>query len=346
MALSVSDFVSPSRWNDELSCVFNASWVAVCRSQDVAEAGAYVSAMIGVEPVVVTRSVDGSLSALSNVCRHRGTTLVEGSGSARALTCPNHLWSYALDGALRAAPSMAPREATDTDAFDVSPICLPRFSVCEWQGWVLVNIDGTAAPVGESLAHLDTLLAPYSLASMQRVGSVEFPSPWNWKISVENFSESYHHQSIHPQTLQPTYPGAQSFAVPNNGEPWLWLDHVSTDPAQEPFTANVVFPTLMFALARPIGMFWFHLEPRCVDETLLTIEAFVIPELADEPGLGELLIDNVTAINTEDIDVNRRTFTGLSSQFAQVGPLSHLEAGLASFRAWLDERYERCRPTR
>jgi nitrite reductase/ring-hydroxylating ferredoxin subunit len=340
------DFVSESRWSDEQSCVFDASWIAVCRSEDVAEAGAFVSAVIGIEPVVVTRTGDGGLHALSNVCRHRGTTLVEGAGSTRALTCPNHLWSYSLDGALRAAPSMAPREsAGSTDAFDVASICLPRFTVCEWQGWVLVNIDGTAAPMSESLAHLERLLAPYELASLKRVGRVEFPSPWNWKVSIENFSESYHHQSIHPQTLQVTYPGAQSFALPSNGEPWLWLDHVSTNPALEPFTANVVFPTLMFALARPGAMYWFHLEPRAVDETMLTIEAFVVPELADEPGIGELLIESVSAINTEDISLNVRTFAGTHSKFAKLGPLSHLEDGLASFRLWLSERYERCPPT-
>jgi hypothetical protein len=120
---------------------------------------------------------------------------------------------------------------------------------------------------------------------------------------------------------------------------------VSTDPAQEPFTANVVFPTLMFALARPAAMFWFHLEPRSVDDTMLTIEAFIVPELAEEPGIGDVLIEGVAAINTEDIDVNRRTFAGLHSYFAELGPLSHLEDGVAAFRAWLVERYERCDTT-
>jgi phenylpropionate dioxygenase-like ring-hydroxylating dioxygenase large terminal subunit len=344
MTLSASDFVSPARWDNEQRSTFNASWIAVCRSEDVVEPNSYVSAFIGLEPVVVTRSADGSLCALSNVCRHRGTTVVEGSGSARALTCPNHLWTYGLDGALRAAPSMTSSESREvphgSGGFDVSSICLPQFAVCEWQGWVLINIDGAATHVSESLAHLDTLLAPYNLASMSRVGKVEFPSPWNWKVSVENFSESYHHQSIHPQTLQVTFPGAQSFVLPNQGEPWSWLDHVSVDPAQEPFTATVVFPTLMFSLVRPIGMFWFHLEPKSAAETLLTIEAFVIPALAGEPGIGEALIDTVTAINCEDIGVNQRTFAGLSSQFAELGQLSHLEAGLAMFRTWIGDCYE------
>jgi phenylpropionate dioxygenase-like ring-hydroxylating dioxygenase large terminal subunit len=323
----------PAVWEAEQRAVLGAHWIAVARSSDLAAPGSYVASSLAGEPVVVVRENDQSLRALSNVCRHRGTTLVEGSGNARSLQCPNHRWTFGLDGSLLAAPSM-----DDVADFDKSSLCLPSFAVCEWQGWVMVNVSGSAAPLHETVGRLDELLAEFDLANMQRVGSVHFPSPWNWKISVENFAESYHHQSVHPETLQPIFPGARSFVVDAEGEPWAWLDHESTEPSVEPFTASILFPTLMFSLIRPDAMAWFHLEPVSVDHTNLTIEVFTRPELAGVQELVDGLVESLRQINTEDIDINRRTFEGMKSRYATVGPLSNLEGSVAQFRAWMLEQ--------
>jgi choline monooxygenase len=326
---SPSHVVDPQAWVAEQDLVFARNWVAVARSLDIALPGDFLSVSVCDEPLVVIRQQDGSLIALSNVCRHRGTTLVTGSGNAKVLQCPNHRWTYNLDGALAAAPSMG--EVTVNKA----GLCLPRFSVCEWQGWVMVNISGTAQPMEESLSRLNELLKPASFASMVRVGSLPFPSPWNWKISVENFAESYHHQSVHPDTLQPIFPGAQSFVVDAGGQPWSWLDHVSVEPSMEPFTASVVFPTLMFSWIRPSAMAWFHLMPVSAVETNLTIEVFAQPTDAKDTAFVELLLQSLHQINSEDIDINHRTFEGLKSRHASMGPLSPLEGAVAQFRAWI-----------
>jgi choline monooxygenase len=319
----------PRVWSAEQRTVFGSNWVAIARSSDVINAGDFVTATVGDEPVVVVREDSGSLRGLSNVCRHRSTTLIEGTGTTRSLQCPNHRWTYRLDGTLISAPSMD--EIAD---FDKSTMRLTSFAICEWQGWVLVNIDGTAAPLSDLVPHLDERLIDANFASMQRVGTLEFPSPWNWKISVENFAESYHHQSVHPETLQPLYPGAQSFVVNSHGEPWTWLDHVSTLPSAEPFTATVVFPTLLFSWIRPNAMAWFHVEPLSASETNLTIELFVHPtDVGDQESIDTIL-ESLRQINTEDIEINHRSFIGLHSPHATIGPLSHLEAAVAQFRAW------------
>ncbi len=322
-------FVDPAVWAAEQERVFASNWVAVARSLDVPNSGDYLTTSIAGEPVVVTRDANGRLNALSNVCRHRGTTLVDGSGNSKALQCPNHRWTYQLDGSLSAAPSMD--AAPD---FDRAVLCLPAFAISEWQGWVMVNLSATAAPLAETLSHLDDLLVDANLASLRRVGSLAFPSPWNWKVSVENFAESYHHQSVHPETLQPVFPGAKSFVVDALGQPWTWLDHVSVVPDAQPFTASVVFPTLMFSWIRPNAMAWFHLEPLSPTETMLTIELFVRPEDSHDQELIDLLLGSLHAINSEDIEINRRTFLGLHSRHAVVGPLSPLEGAVAQFRTW------------
>ena len=50
------------------------------------------------------RDETGALRAFHNVCRHRGTQLVDGDCRVKRLRCPYHSWTYALDGRLLGAP--------------------------------------------------------------------------------------------------------------------------------------------------------------------------------------------------------------------------------------------------
>jgi phenylpropionate dioxygenase-like ring-hydroxylating dioxygenase large terminal subunit len=58
-------------------------------------------------PIVVTRNREGELRAMLNVCRHRGTRLVEDTGFCKArkgFHCRYHGWTYDLDGNLTQVP--------------------------------------------------------------------------------------------------------------------------------------------------------------------------------------------------------------------------------------------------
>ena len=71
----------------------------VCHDSDIAEPGEWRSLDYLGESVIVIRGDDGEARAFTNVCRHRGSRLVDGSGGcAKVLTCPYHAWSYARDG--------------------------------------------------------------------------------------------------------------------------------------------------------------------------------------------------------------------------------------------------------
>jgi phenylpropionate dioxygenase-like ring-hydroxylating dioxygenase large terminal subunit len=176
------------------------------------------------DPIVVTRNRDGALHALANVCRHRNTTIVEGTGTVSSLQCPYHRWTYRLDGQLLAAPDM-----DHVDGFTVASTCLPQLGVETWNAFVFVNLDPRAPALGPQLMGLDAICAPYDLASMRRVGTLHYHQAWSWKVALENFAESYHHAGVHASTLQAIYPGERSWAEPNDGAPWMSLDHVTLD---------------------------------------------------------------------------------------------------------------------
>lgn len=327
----------PPRWligeanfAGESAAVWGASWVSVARSEDLRDAGDYVATQIGAEPVVVARDRNGELRGLSNVCPHRGSVIMTGSGNTAALQCPYHAWTFRLDGRLSAAPQMP--------GLDLDLHCLPRLAVEEWQGWVFVNIDGTAAPLEHQLAELTKRVEPYRLGELRRVGRLESEVACNWKLAVENFAESYHHAAVHPQTLQRDFPGQRSEPQTGGSAPWMWLEHESTNPDVEPFAVVLAYPSHMFTIVRGYGMDWLRLEALGPERTRLVTELFLPEELSENERLVTGLFEMTANVNAEDARCLERVAAGLRSRFAAAGPVSPLEAGCDHFRRWLRSR--------
>ena len=175
--------------------IFRRTWQYACHTGPLAESGSFVACRAGDVPVVVVRDVEGSLRAFLNVCRHRGSLLVEGEGRRNSLQCPYHAWTYALDGSLRTAPR-ADREP----GFDPSVLSLLPLAVDTWGPFVFVNPDAEAAPLAETLGDLPDLVARAGVdvdALRFRLRS-PFALAANWKVACENFLECYHCQIAHP----------------------------------------------------------------------------------------------------------------------------------------------------
>ena len=84
---------------------FRRDWIVVGREEDAPSAGTYFTAEVDDEPLLIARGRDGELRAFFNVCRHRGTAVVEEPcGSAVRFQCPYHAWIYDLEGNLVGTP--------------------------------------------------------------------------------------------------------------------------------------------------------------------------------------------------------------------------------------------------
>lgn len=327
----VSHYARPETHRVEQQRLLWAHWVSVARCEDLAEPGDFVSFDHAGEPLLVTRDRDGVLRAFPNLCRHRGTTLVEGCGRAKSFQCPYHLWTYDLRGRLVGAPGME-RVA----GFDRADHGLPELAVDHWGGWVFVHLDPGAAPLRESVPGLEAAYPGAYLERLVRVGSTRSRQAVNWKIVVENFIESYHHAGTHPRTLQAPYPYQRIRELDTRGEPWGSIEHEPAEPGLEPFTATSLYPTHLFAITRPTGVTWFRMQIPAHDRVDIDVQLLMVPELAEDHGLVEQSLAIVDAINAEDEVVNRRTAAGLRSRYAVLGPLSPYERGLRSFRAWME----------
>ena len=96
-------YSDPDVLRREQERIFRRAWQYVGHTGRVEQVGDRFAAWAGDIPVLVVRGEDG-VRAFLNVCRHRGSLLVDGEGTGKSVQCPYHAWTYDLDGSLRAAP--------------------------------------------------------------------------------------------------------------------------------------------------------------------------------------------------------------------------------------------------
>lgn len=325
-------YTDPAVFAAESERVLRSEWIPVARVADLAEPGDHLAYEIAGEPVLLVRQESGELAALSNVCRHRGMAMLEGRGCAPEIRCGYHLWTYGLDGSLRQAPHMAgPQE------FDRRAVRLPRFRVEEWQGWAMVCLDPQAPPLAPRISSLTKRCADLDLAAYRTVASLSVDTPWNWKLQVENFSESYHHAGTHPDSLEPLFPGRRSEAADNGGEPWFWLDHTPSLPDLGPLTVVGLLPLLLFSLDE-YCMVWLRLRVNGIAAGQLDVTVLEHPDRPVPAEAFDGLIASIERVTEEDNRVLARAQAGMRSRVFEPGPLSYLEKGTAQFHAYLSGR--------
>jgi phenylpropionate dioxygenase-like ring-hydroxylating dioxygenase large terminal subunit len=69
-------------------------------------------------PLIISRDASGQAHVLANVCRHRGTRLIEELGvvPAKRIVCPYHAWAYKPDGQLTGCRAPNASLGLDEDA--------------------------------------------------------------------------------------------------------------------------------------------------------------------------------------------------------------------------------------
>ena len=185
----------------ETEDVLRKEWMCVGHVGEVSNPGDfYATEMLG-EQILVTRDMDGVIRVLSNVCRHRGNRIAEGTGNSRKFTCKYHAWTYDNTGALLGAPLMEKQPG-----FDKGKCSLPEFASEIWNGWIFVNLDGTATPLAPRLTGLQEIIKNYHPEDRFLNFIEEDTWSCNWKCLFENFMEGYHLSATHLKTLHKITP--------------------------------------------------------------------------------------------------------------------------------------------
>jgi phenylpropionate dioxygenase-like ring-hydroxylating dioxygenase large terminal subunit len=214
---------------------------------ELEEEGDWVCHNFGKESVIMVRQEDGGIRAFYNACRHRGNRLVNGSaGGADHITCGYHGWQYSADGVLR--------HVQDANDFVAGNPCGKVSLVelrCEiWEGLIFWNMDKEAKPLLEWLEPLPERIKSYGIADWVRVMYLSADCNFNWKIVRDNFNESYHLPTIHPELATFINDGLPDtvFEMYASGHNGMWMKgHQATTRVATYDTGDVPTPLDLIA---------------------------------------------------------------------------------------------------
>ena len=174
--------------------VFARTWQLAGHLSRLGEPGAYVTAQVAGNPIIVVRGRDGVLRAFYNVCRHRGGPLaLDAAGCVKALQCKYHGWTYLLDGSLRGVPQWDRVELFEKGSFALVPV---RLDV--WEDFVFVSLAEDPPPLAEMMAGITERILPTRLTTKTLVRRVDYEVHANWKVYIDNYLEGYHVPYMHP----------------------------------------------------------------------------------------------------------------------------------------------------
>ena len=349
-AMSPSVYTDHNFLDAELSKIFSRDWFCVGRADALAKPGDYLTLDLADQPILVLRDNTDKLRAMSNVCRHRMSTLLEGRGSIRAIVCPYHAWTYNLDGTLRGAPAM-----DQNTAFCKSDVVLPNVACEEWLGWVFVSLNPEAVPVVSELEQVQNLVGDFGMENYTETFFETHVWNTNWKILAENFMESYHLPVCHAGTIGGLSkldemicpPGSASFnyhTILKDDKLKIALAHPNNKNLQGDRRRMTyllaIYPSLLITLTP--GYFWYlSLHPKGVGQVQIAFGGGMSPDYVDDPDAQahftqlKKLLDEV---NVEDKGCTEKVYHGLCSAMATPGHLSHLERPNYDFAQYLNNR--------
>ena len=336
----------------EKKAFLRASPQVVCHESDIAEPGSWRSLEYLGESVIVIRGDDRQFRAFANVCRHRGSRLVDGSGGcAKVLTCPYHAWSYARDGRLVGVP-----HRNEYPGLDVEKLGLLQVQLELWNGFLFVTLETGAPSVATMMAPYEAEVAPYRFEDLRAIGRVTLRTrPLNWKTIADNYSDGLHIPVGHPGL---TRLFGRNYKIEANqhvdrmeGE---LIETESANPAEALYQRLLpeaehlppshrrkwlyykLFPNVAFDIY-PDQVDFMQFLPVSATETVIREISYALPDAPDYPWRREMRICRHLnwrinrQVNTEDTALITRVQLGMQSPSYVAGPLGTSEVCLRSF---------------
>lgn len=197
-----SAFTDQEIFELEMKYIFEGNWVYLAHESQIENPGDYYTATVGRQPVVITRTKEGELTALLNTCSHRGATLCrKKQGNKSSFTCPFHGWTFRNDGKLLRARDQKkggyPESFNTNGSHDLKS--LPRFE--NYRGFLFGSLSADVLPLkeylGETTKIIDNMVDQAEDGLEVLRGTSTYTYEGNWKLTAENGADGYHVGTVH-----------------------------------------------------------------------------------------------------------------------------------------------------
>ncbi|HEX4011282.1 MAG TPA: aromatic ring-hydroxylating dioxygenase subunit alpha [Solirubrobacteraceae bacterium] len=348
IALEPRLYTDPALLEAEQELIFERTWQLAGHVSALPRPGSYITAQAGTQPVLVIRDEQGALRAYRNVCRHRGSRLLSGSGQCKAaIRCRYHGWTYKLDGTLIGVPEgLGFGQKLDKGALGLMPA-----RVEEMCGLVFVNLDDAATPLADLVGDLPQRLARYRIETLESFAPGDGSQPANWKAVADNYMEGYHIPIAHPGLMRmldykhydvEVHDHYVWFESPLRAKPSsnrlerLYANLVTTMPGlgaedRQVWRYAFIYPNTTIDLY-PDQINTWQMLPDGVAQTRDTFGSYRAPGATPRTRFVQWANQRLNAlVLDEDIDLVDNVQRGLMTRGYRCGPLSAREAGVAWF---------------
>ena len=209
--LDGSVYLAPEVYQLEIERIFERVWVYVAHESELPEVDDFKTCTVGRQPILLVRGEGGRLAAFFNRCRHRAATVCQDeSGNAHWFQCVYHGWTYRPDGTLVNLTD-ADGYPPDTQRSDLNLHRVPRLDSVH--GFVFVSLVEEGPTLAEHLGGVADYLKDFNdLAPNGTIrvfdGVQKTAYAGNWKLAMENGTDSYHPAYLHRTVLPADFRGA------------------------------------------------------------------------------------------------------------------------------------------
>ena len=295
-------------------------------------------------PLIISRDSQGAVHVMANVCRHRGTRLIESDEvvPAKGIACPYHAWTYGPDGTLRGVP-----RADCFPGLDKRDKSLVHFQSAETGGLIWFTRGEASDFAGAQALAAD--FDAFGISGMHLYKRRIHEVAANWKLLIDAFLESYHVQRLHAATIadffadgitaadmigphQRAAVGRSDYLAAIDRDDWAQLRRAVT-------YTYYLFPSAILVVS-PDYINLLVVMPQSVGASL--VEDFML--IPEPPATNEAeshwrksweLLDEGT-FASEDFRAAALCQRGLDSGLAETVTLGTLESGIADFHARVD----------
>lgn len=350
-SLDADYYTDPENFEREIKTLFANTWRYAGHRSQLEKPGDYFTVDIADESLICVLDKNEEIRTFYNVCQHRAHQLVQGSGHTNRFVCPYHSWTYELDGQLRSGLNLK-----SVPGFDTKKICLTSAKTEIFCGFIFVNLDANAKPMGAWFPNVRRELTEFvpHIDKLRPLQVIEIEEKCNWKVAVENYSECYHCRINHPTfasgvikpetyDIQPQgYCLRHTTECQNLDKMSYPIDPDSNEHAGD-YSSWFLWPMFSFQVYPGNVLNTYNWTPMAVDRVRVQRGWYTIDGEESDVIRGLAQQDRETTVE-EDIHLVESVQRGLNSRGYRPGPLVldpndgvHSEHSVRVLQQWMRE---------